>query len=186
MMAGMRRLRAIAAAALLGPAGCGGTTPGGPAPASAHPSPPSTLTVTADAFVDGGRIPIGYTCRGDGRVPVLSWSGDLRHATAVAVVVDDPDAPGRTFVHRIVVDLPPQTSSLGERPPAGAHEARNSAGRGGWTPPCPPSGTHHYRFTVYGLSSPTGLPDGAATADALAAIEARAVARGQLIGLYGA
>ena len=35
----------------------------------------------------------------------------------------------------------------------------NSAGSAAYAGPCPPSGTHHYRFTVYALSAPTGLPD---------------------------
>jgi Raf kinase inhibitor-like YbhB/YbcL family protein len=113
----------------------------------------------------------------------VSWSGDLHGAAAIAVVVDDPDAPSGTFVHRVVVDLPASTTSLGTNPPAGAHQAANSAGRSGWTPPCPPSGTHHYRFTVYGLSAPTGLPDGAPYSDAIAAINATAVAQGRLVGL---
>lgn len=144
---------------------------------------PTTLTVTSAAFTDGATIPAEDTCAGAGRMPPLAWSGDLRGASAIAVVVDDPDAPSGTFVHLVVVDLPATATTLGDALPAGAHYARNSAGRPGWTPPCPPSGTHHYRFTVYGLRSPTGLADGAAAADAEAAINARAVAQGRLVGL---
>ena len=143
----------------------------------------AALRVTSDAFADGGRIPAAYTCTGAGRVPTLAWSGDLGGAAALAVVVDDPDAPSGTFVHRVVLDLPATASGLGADPPPGAHEAKNSAGRTGWTPPCPPSGTHHYRFTVYGLRTPTGLPDGVTAAEAIRAINARAVVQGRLVGL---
>lgn len=145
-------------------------------------TPADTLTVTSDAFTAGGAIPVEYTCKGAGKAPTVHWSGDLRGATAVAVVVDDPDAPGGTFVHRVVLDIPATVTSLGAATPAGAHEARNSAGSNGWTPPCPPSGTHHYRFTVYGLFTPTGLADGVPAATAIARIEAAAGVTGQLIG----
>jgi hypothetical protein len=52
------------------------------------------------------------------------------------------------------------------------------------TPPLPPSGTHHYRFTVDALSGPTGLLDGADLDEALAAIDSKTIARGPLTGLY--
>jgi Raf kinase inhibitor-like YbhB/YbcL family protein len=142
-----------------------------------------TLRVTSDAFVDGGPIPAGFTCSGARRMPALAWSGDLRGSTAIAVVVDDPDAPGGTFVHLVVLDLPATATSLTTDHPSGAVVARNSAGGLGWTPPCPPSGTHHYRFSVYGLSTPTGLSEGVPAGQAVAAIDARAVVQGRLVGL---
>jgi Raf kinase inhibitor-like YbhB/YbcL family protein len=188
----MRQSLAVTAALALAIAlvggGCADTTRPSPASSAADSasSPAATsaaLTVTSDAFTDGGTIPAAYTCSGAGRVPTIAWSGDLRGAVALAVVVDDPDAPGGTFVHRIVLDLPATTTSLGTELPTGAHEAENSAGQTGWYAPCPPSGTHHYRFTVYGLKSRTGLPAGAATADALNAINARTVVQGRLVGL---
>ena len=141
-----------------------------------------TLTVTSDAFSDGGSIPTQYTCKGEGTTPTIRWSGDLHGAKAIAVVVDDPDAPSGTFVHRVVLDLPPATTSLGPDVPAGAHQAKNSGGSTGWTPPCPPSGTHHYRFSVYGLSTVTGLADGVDTDQAVKAVTDRAVVQGRLTG----
>lgn len=162
-------------------AGCSdGSEPHADQPAT---DAPTTLTVTSTAFDNGGVIPEQYTCDGDGDVPPLAWSGERSGAESLAVVVDDPDAPSGTFVHWIVLDLPPGTTSLDEALPPGAVEAENSAGDTGWTPPCPPSGTHRYRFTVYALSSPAGLEDGVGTDQALAAIDEAAVARGRLTGL---
>jgi Raf kinase inhibitor-like YbhB/YbcL family protein len=146
-------------------------------------SAPAGLTVTSASFVDGGDIPKTFTCTGGGQVPDIAWSGDRHGAAALAVVVDDPDAPGGTFVHRVVLDLPPTTTHLSADPPPGAHQADNSAGTPGWTAPCPPSGTHHYRFTVYGLSKPTDLPDGTAPDKAIQAITSTAVTQGRLTGL---
>jgi Raf kinase inhibitor-like YbhB/YbcL family protein len=178
----MRLARLAVVGLVLMTAACGSSTP---SPASAPPpaAPTSTLTVTSPVFKEGSTIPTDYTCGGAGKMPGLAWSGDLRGSTALAVVVDDPDAPVGTFVHLIVMDLPAGTTNLGDTLPARAHYALNGAGRDGWTPPCPPSGTHHYRFTVYGLSAPTGLPDGSPASDAEAAILAKALVQGRLTGL---
>jgi len=165
--------------AVLTVAGC----TGGPAPPTPVPSAPQALALSSTAFADGGAIPAEFTCAGDGRRPALAWSGDTRGAKAFAVVVDDPDAPGGDFYHWVVVDLPAGTAGLGNDVPAGARQITNSAGTEGWTPPCPPSGTHHYRFTVYGLSLPTGLGGEASLSQALDAIRQASLVQGRLTGL---
>lgn len=150
------------------------------------PFAPDTLTVTSSAFTEGATISAEFTCAGRGRRPPLAWSGDLHGAKVLAVVVDDPDAPRGTFYHWVVVDLPIGTARIGEGAPPGGREIRNSAGAASWTPPCPPSGTHHYRFTVYGLSAPTGLRGNASISDVLSAIQKTAVVQGRLTGLVSA
>jgi Raf kinase inhibitor-like YbhB/YbcL family protein len=150
-----------------------------------RPEPPTTsaaagLAVTSSAFTEGGPIPADFTCSGARKRPPLAWTGDVQGATTLAVVVDDPDAPGGDFYHWVVVDLPPATTGLTGDLPAAAHQLKNSAGDAGWTPPCPPSGTHHYRFTVYGLDTTIG---DATTADAFAKINEHARTQGRLTGL---
>jgi Raf kinase inhibitor-like YbhB/YbcL family protein len=147
------------------------------------PSPAKKITVKSDAFADGKPIPERYTCKGDGDPPPLTWSGTVSGAKNLALVVNDPDAPNGGYVHWIVVDLPANATKLDiDNLPDGAQEAVNSDGGTGWTPPCPDSGTHHYHFTVYALDGPTGLPDSAPTADALAAIKGHYVGFGELVG----
>jgi len=88
-------------------------------------------------------------------------------------------------VHWVVLDLPASTTSVGRgEVPAGGVQARNSAGEASYFGPCPPSGTHRYRFTVYALSEPTGLDPGAGLDEAVTAIDRLAVARGRLTGTY--
>jgi Raf kinase inhibitor-like YbhB/YbcL family protein len=147
---------------------------------------PSSISVTSRGFQDGGKIPRKYTCDGDDVSPPLTWKGVPPNAGSLALVVDDPDAPRGTFTHWVVLDLDPTTTALDEArlPTGAAKQAKNSAGRPKYFGPCPPSGTHHYRFTVYALSEATGLPDGAELDEALSAIETRALARGRLTGLY--
>src|ERR1700761_1344711 len=147
-------------AGALPPAGAGepgpGIPPGGPHLTS--PDPPAD-----------GPIPTRFTCKGAGDRPTLTWSGMPATANSLAMVVLDPDAPAHPFVHWGVCGLPAAASgTLGAGAlPAGARETQNSAGKSGWKPPCPPSGTHHYHFTLYADRGP--IPAGS-TADTIAAI----------------
>jgi len=146
-----RTLVLVAALALTG---CGG---GDSDAASAHEpkGTPETITVSSPAFADGEAIPSTYTCHGAGTSPPLAWSGLSPDVGSLALVVDDPDAPGRGYVHWAVIDIPPGTPGVGAgTSPSGATELDASGGPG-WSPPCPPSGTHHYRFTVYAFPSDT-------------------------------
>jgi Raf kinase inhibitor-like YbhB/YbcL family protein len=144
---------------------------------------PTAITVTSAAFDDGSPIPVRFTCKGDNVSPPLAWSGVPSGAAALALVVADPDAPGGTYIHWVVLDADPATTSVGEgEVPAGAGQARNSAKHARYDGPCPPSGTHRYRFTVFALRRGTGLPDGADLHTALASIDRLATARGTLVG----
>lgn len=148
---------------------------------------PDMITVTSPAFENGQPIPARFTCDGDGdgEQPPLAWEGVPEDAAALALIVDDPDAPRGTFVHWVLLDMPVGTTELDSGAiPAGAVQARNSAGGASYFGPCPPSDTHHYRFTLYALSQRTGLDDGADLDDAVDAVESTATAQGQLVGTY--
>jgi Raf kinase inhibitor-like YbhB/YbcL family protein len=170
----------LATATLLLSVSCGDDED--PAPPS---DAPAEITVTSQDFSDGQQIPSEFTCDGDETSPSLAWSGVPKDARALALVVDDPDAPSGTFTHWVVIDFAPDRDSIaaGESP-AGGIEISNSSGEPSYAGPCPPSGTHHYRFTLYAMSDPTGLDGGASLDDAFAAIEAKAIAMGRLIGTY--
>jgi Raf kinase inhibitor-like YbhB/YbcL family protein len=141
------------------------------------PVPPasSTFTLTSTAFGEGESIPREFTCDGADVSPPLAWTGVPSGAAALVLVVDDPDARG--FVHWIVLDLPGTDGSLpkGISPTADSPEqGRNGFGNVGWGGPCPPSGTHHYHFTMTAIAAPLGLPDhpsGQEVAAALAAAD---------------
>ncbi|TDO46377.1 hypothetical protein EV643_111230 [Kribbella sp. VKM Ac-2527] len=177
---GLRPLHAVVLALLVGPAGCSDTS------ARSGQEPIMSITVTSTAFSEGGRIPSKFTCDSDNVSPPLTWRGLPANTTALALVVDDPDAPRGTYVHWVLLDLPADLTSLGENltPPPGTVQAKNSAGRATYFGPCPPSGTHHYRFTIYALSAPTDLPPGAPLDEALKAIKTFTIAQGRLTGLY--
>lgn len=162
--------------------GCGG---GGPDEPGRQVR--SALTVSSTAFADGNAIPSRFTCKGRDVSPALEWSGVPAGAAALALVVADPDAPRGTYYHWVVLDIDRSATGVPEGAvPGRGRQAENSAGHPAYDGPCPPSGTHHYRFTVYALRSRTGLGDGAALDKALSAIDQRAVAKGVLTGTYAA
>src|SRR5262249_2263831 len=98
--------------------------------------------------------------------------------------VVDPDANG--FVHWTVLDLKPTTTGLprGVAPTAtSVQQGRNDFGNVGYGGPCPPSGTHPYRFTLAPLApppAPRGHPSGPPVRSALA--KAKVLGRATLIG----
>jgi phosphatidylethanolamine-binding protein (PEBP) family uncharacterized protein len=69
--------------------------------------------------------------------------------------------------------------------PAGARQGRTTAGGTGWTPPCPPSGTHRYEFDLYWLRGKSRLAAGAAPGKVVDAIRSAAAGRGELVGRFG-
>lgn len=163
-------------------AGCGGGGDGGLAADA-----PSSITVTSSAFEEDEPIPEVHSCRGLEVSPPLAWSGVPDGAAALALVVDDPDAPAGTYFHWVVADIDAGAISVPEgNVPSGGVQAANSARDARYAGPCPPSGTHRYRFTVYALSEATGLAQGAPLHEALDAIDAGAISRGTLIGTFAA
>lgn len=143
-----------------------------------------TIKVTSSAFAEGGSIPARFTCKGAGPSPDLTWTGVPAGATALAVVVSDPDAPRGTFLHWLVTGLPardgrfPEGSAL-----PGSLEGINSTGRQGWCPPCPPSGRHRYIFALHALDAPVG---GSSSQRVIDDIAAHTIAWGSLTGLVSA
>jgi len=155
-----------------------------PDPAETKAPLPSTIQVSSSVFEDGEAIPPGYSCDGTDSSPPLAWKNVPEDAVALALVMSDPDAPNGTFYHWIVTDIPPDSTGIELGATPDGVVAQNSTGESAYQGPCPPSGTHHYRFTVYALDEKVGLTEGTDTTAALDAIQQVAVADGTLVGTY--
>lgn len=149
-----------------------------------------TFRFTSEAFREGGSIPGRHTCDGADASPPLAWSGAPEGTVAFALVVDDPDAPGGTWIHWVAYDLPPSARGLAEGiAPAetlsgGGLQGRNSWGRFGYGGPCPPSGTHRYVFRLYAVDRRLDLPAGATVERLREAMRDRILAEAALMGRY--
>jgi len=148
------------------------------------------IKITSPAFEDEGMIPARYTCDGENVSPPLTLDGIPENTQSIALIADDPDAPGRTFTHWLIFDLPPDTNQLSENIPmqatltSGAKHGENDFGKTGYGGPCPPSGTHRYYFRAYALDSKTGLKPGISKTQLLEAVNEHLIAQGQIMGKY--
>ena len=146
------------------------------------------ITVTSPAFQQNGQIPAQYTCDGTQSSPPLAWAQMPPQVKSIAIVVDDPDAPGGTYEHLVLYNLPPTERSLASQPARGktgqGAAALNSNQDAGWAPICPPNGRHHYRFMVVGLDQQLQLPLHATSRDVDYAMRGHIIAHGQLVGTY--
>jgi len=148
------------------------------------------LKITISAFQEGGMIPKQYTCDGQNISPPLAWESLPTNAETLALIADDPDAPGRTWVHWVVFDLPISVKNLAENVPpqenipGGGKQGMNDFLKVGYGGPCPPSGTHRYYFRVYALDKELRL-DNKTTKDQLTkAMAGHVLAQGELMGRY--
>lgn len=151
----------------------------------------AALQVTSLSFGDHEAIPARFTADGEGSSPPLEWTGVPEGSAALALIVEDADAPTpQPLVHAIAVDLPPHDGVLHEgeldSEELDGQTGRNSYLRTGWLPPDPPPGhgTHRYAFQLFALG-PGPAFSGSPGRDALLeAIQERGIASGCLIGTY--
>ncbi len=153
-------------------------------PHTIEPTPAfRTITVTSPAFGANGSIPIQYTAEGDDIPPPLAWTPPPRGTKSVAVLVEDPDAPRRIFVHWIVVGIPPSVTELdGDHLPDGAMHGTNDQGEEGYRGPNPPSGSHRYLFRVFALDIELRTP--MTKPELMSAIKGHILAQGELVATY--
>lgn len=149
------------------------------------------IVVRSPAFADGAAIPRQYTCDGADQSPPLAWTEIPASTKSLALIVEDPDAPGGTFTHWVLFNLPPSPPDLPAGTPRttvlsnGARQGRNDFRRVGYGGPCPPRDSiHHYHFQLYALDAVLDLTPGAAAAEVRAATRGHLLATGDLVGTY--
>lgn len=191
-LAGRRSVALLSALILLTliAAACGGDTPERE-PFDPESSVLGTIEISSPAFGNGDSIPVEFTCDGSDSSPPLRWSEPPAGTRALAIVVDDPDAPRRIFRHWSVYNIPSGTRSLKESRPTTPQlenttlQGKNDFGRTGYGGPCPPSGQEHeYVFFIYALTEPLELGAGASPDEVARAIRGRVLGTGTFSGMY--
>lgn len=149
-----------------------------------------TFTLTSSAFTHEAPIPVKYSCDGDNVSSPLAWTDPPGGTVSFALINDDPDAPGGTWIHWVLYNIPGDTRSLEEAVPAqaeladGSLHGENSWGRFDYGGPCPPGGTHRYFFKLYALDSMLEVGPGADKATLLDVMEGHILAEAELMGTY--
>ena len=159
-----------------------------------EPNETGAFSVSSLAFGDGEEIPTEYTCDGEGNSPPLRIEGVPSEAETLALVVDDSDAPGTTYVHWLIWNLPADTEQIPQsvsHGPAiselgGAEQGTNDNGDVGYFGPCPNEGdgSHTYRFTLYAVDKELEVEAGAERNELDAALDGSTVGTARLTGTY--
>ncbi|HSB80160.1 MAG TPA: YbhB/YbcL family Raf kinase inhibitor-like protein [Candidatus Methylomirabilis sp.] len=149
------------------------------------------MDLQSPAFSLGGEIPMKYTCDGADLSPPLRWSGPPAKTRGFALITDDPDAPGGTWVHWVLYGIAASVREL----PEGVQARETVADIGiqgvndfrklGYGGPCPPRGTpHRYYFTLYALDVELSFPPRKTKAEILKAMQGHILGQAQATGLY--
>ncbi len=143
------------------------------------------LTISSPAFENNQSIPAKYTCDGANGNPPLKIANVPPESKSLALVLDDADAPGGTYVHWIFWNVNPGVREIKEKSvPEGAVQGRNDFKKNSYGGPCPPSRPHRYLFKIYALDSLLKLDPKSTKADLERAMEGHILARGELVGVY--
>lgn len=150
------------------------------------------IIVRSAAFAPGAAIPQRYSQDGENVSPPLTWDGLPPETRAVALIMDDPDAPrADPFVHWVAYGLPadrslPEGVPTGSRGEGGLLQGPNTYGHPGYDGPKPPPGhgVHHYHFKLYALDETLDLALGLDKEGLLRAIRGHVLAEGELVGTY--
>jgi Raf kinase inhibitor-like YbhB/YbcL family protein len=143
------------------------------------------FALESSAFENAQAIPSRHSCDGEDVSPPLRWSNVPEGTRSLALIVDDPDAPGGVFTHWLAWGLDPSGEGLGEGESA-PREGRNDFGTKGYRGPCPPPGhgRHRYVFRLYALDAEPELAAGATKAELEQAIEGNVLTIAELVGTY--
>ena len=150
------------------------------------------MDLSSAVFTQGSDIPRQYTCEGDDLAPPLRWSDVPDRTQSLALIVDDPDAPDpaaptMTWVHWVLVDIPPNAAAIsegGQPLPDGSRDGLNDWHRTGYGGPCPPVGRHRYFFKLYALDTLLPGLHKPTKADLERAMQGHVLAQAQLVGTY--
>jgi len=143
------------------------------------------MRIKTTAFQEGGNIPSKFTCDGADANPPLRFEGVPAEAKSLALIVDDPDAPGGLFTHWLVWNIDPKTTSVEENSaPSNGVQGKNDFGKSGYGGPCPPSGTHRYVFKIFALDRQLDLAADSKRAQLDAQMRGHIIAQGELMGRY--
>lgn len=147
------------------------------------------LKVTSSSFKEGESIPIKYTKQGQNISPALQWEPGPTSTKSFALIADDPDAPDGTWVHWIIINIPPTVTSIPEKfsidTIPGAMEGTNSWAVVGYGGPQPPAGKpHRYYFKIYALDTLLDFNENITKTDLEKAMADHILAQGYIMGQY--
>lgn len=153
-------------------------------------APSQEFSLSSPSFKQGEPIPARYSCDGEDISPALIWSDAPSEAVSFTLIMDDPDAPGGTWTHWVLFNIPADRTNLDEAVsaepilPDNSMHGENSWNRSDYGGPCPPGGTHRYFFKIYALDGSLELTAGSTVGDVLRGMQDHILDEASLMGTY--
>ena len=158
----------------------------------------SSLVLISSVLPEGEHIPNKYTCnstdKGDNEdvSPPLQWSDAPSDTKSFALIFEDPDAIGGTFIHWVVYNIPSDVTEFEEAIPTtgilanGIKQGINDFGNLGYSGPCPPPAgrIHTWVFTLYAIDIEVTLDPGATKTELMNLISSHILAEKTLERQY--
>ncbi len=156
-----------------------------PAGSVANTPKNNNMKITCPFIANQKQIPKLYTCDGSNINPPLNFNEVPPETKSLVLIMDDPDAPGGTWVHWVIFDMNHSVRFIDQnkKPPSGV-EGMTSFGKPGYGGPCPPSGTHRYFFRLIALDTILNLPQSADINQVEDKMQGHVLQRAELVGLY--
>ena len=143
------------------------------------------MQITSAAFKDGETVPKQYTCEGPNVSPPLEFNDVPAEAKSLVLMVEDPDADAKPWVHWLVFNIPPQSGGFKEASIAeGATQGLCNGNTFGYEGPCPPEKEHTYLFKLYALDQVLQIPAESNRKKVLEEMQGHVVAEATLHGKY--
>lgn len=147
--------------------------------------------LSSPSFQNNQAMPAKYTGEGHDASPSLKWEGAPPATKSHALICDDPDAPGGSWVHWVIYGIPAGTAELPESVPktdvaGNAKQGMNDFGKVGYGGPMPPCGhgMHHYHFRLFALDTELKLAPRVTRRQLESAMKGHVVAQIELVGTY--
>jgi len=148
------------------------------------------MLLVSTAFNHGELIPEKHSGYGENASPDLEWAHVPDGSKSLALICRDPDAPGGTFYHWVVFNIPDSVKQLpgglghAAALPFGGTQGTNGFGKVGYDGPKPPGGTHRYYFDLYALDTAYALGQATTAGQLTARMKGHVLARASLMGKY--
>lgn len=152
------------------------------------------IQVTSSNFTSKGIIPNAHAYvppLGENKSPQLSFNNAPAGTQSFALIIDDPDAFGGTFVHWVIFNIPGNSAGLAQDIPRdseledGTRQGTNGTEQISYFGPCPPpKETDRYIFKVFAPGTTLNLEAGATAKELKKAMKGNVIGRGKLVGFY--
>ena len=156
-----------------------------------NPTEAKGMALTSRAFTQGQTLRRTYTADGADVSPALQWNQAPAGTKSFAVICRDADAPGGTFIHWVVYNIPGTATGVPEGVPReeklndGSIQGMNDLHHTGYNGPNPPPArSHNYYFELYALDTMLPVESGINAARLMELSRDHVLATARLMGTY--